>query len=345
LTKKVLTGLMGVFSALLLGAVLMLLQGYNPIETYSALFQFSLFRPGPFATTLKNSVPLILTGLSASIAFASGVINLGQPGQLLMGALAATLGGIYLDLPAPLMIPVLLLLGMLGGALWAGIAAFLRLAFNMNEFIVTLMLNMIADLFTAWAIAFPFMEKGANSPRTPPVNPAGWIPEVGGVNLSVVIMLVAVAASWFLFNKWKAGYEWRISGQNSLFARLGGCDTKKNFAAVMLVTGALAGLAGCLIILAGPHRFLRGLGANYAWDGIMVAIVANNGIIATLFYGIFFAAIQTGALGMELVTNVPSEISLVLQAVLVLVIVASRGVLEAVVDRWDARRRLKAPAA
>jgi general nucleoside transport system permease protein len=344
LTKKILTGVMGIFIALLLGALLMLLQGYNPIETYGALFQFSLFRPGPFATTLKNSVPLILTGLSASIAFASGVVNLGQPGQLLMGALAATLGGIYLDLPAPLMIPVLLLLGMLGGALWAGIAAFLRLAFNMNEFIVTLMLNMIADYFTAWAIAFPFMDKGANSPMTPPVNSSGWIPEVGGVNLSVLIMLIAVAASWFLFNKWRAGYEWRITGQNSLFARLGGCDTNKNFTAVMLVTGALAGLAGCLIILAGPHRFLRGLGANYAWDGIMVAIVANNSIIATLFYGIFFAAIQTGALGMELVTNVPSEISQVLQAVLVLVIVASRGVLETVVDRWDARRRVKEPA-
>jgi simple sugar transport system permease protein len=261
-----------------------------------------------------------------------------------MGALAATLGGIYLDLPAPLMIPVLLLLGMLGGALWAGIAAFLRLAFNMNEFIVTLMLNMIADYFTAWAIAFPFMDKGANSPMTPPVNSSGWIPEVGGVNLSVLIMLIAVAASWFLFNKWRAGYEWRITGQNSLFARLGGCNTNKNFTAVMLVTGALAGLAGCLMILAGPHRFLRGLGANYAWDGIMVAIVANNGLIATLLYGIFFAAIQTGALGMELVTNVPSEISQVLQAVLVLVIVASRGVLETVVDRWDARRRVKEPA-
>jgi ABC-type uncharacterized transport system permease subunit len=153
-----------------------------------------------------------------------------------------------------------------------------------------------------------------------------------------------VAVSWFLFNKWKAGYEWRIGGQNSLFARLGGCDTNRNFGAVMLTTGALAGLAGCLIILAGPHRFLRGLGANYAWDGIMVAIVANNGIIATLLYGIFFAAIQTGALGMELVTNVPSEISQVLQAVLVLVIVASRGVLETALDRWNTRKRVKEPA-
>jgi simple sugar transport system permease protein len=92
--------------------------------------------------------------------------------------------------------------------------------------------------------------------------------------------------------------------------------------------------------MAGPHRFLRGLGANYAWDGIMIAIVANNGIIATLLYGVFFSAIQTGALGMELLTNVPSEIVLVLQAVLVLVIVASREVLNAALEQRAKHRHV-----
>jgi simple sugar transport system permease protein len=152
-------------------------------------------------------------------------------------------------------------------------------------------------------------------------------------------MLLAAGVVWFVFNRWTAGYEWRMSGQNSLFARLGGCNIEKNFIAVMLVTGALAGLAGGLVVMAGPHRFIRGLGANYAWDGIMIAIVANNGILATLLYGLFFSAIQTGALGMELITAVPSEISQVLQAVLVLVIVASREFLTAFLDKLAARRR------
>lgn len=339
--KKLISGLLGVAAALLIGAVIMLAQGYNPLTTYQALFQYSLFGLYPLSTTFKNSVPLILTGLSASIAFASGPVNLGQPGQLLMGALFATLGGLVLRLPPVLMIPVLILLAMLGGALWAGVAAFLRRAFNMSEFIVTLMLNMIADFFTAWVISGPLQDRKAFSPMTEAIDRAGWLPDIGSFNLTVFFMLIAVAVVWFVFNRWRAGYEWRMSGQNSLFARLGGCNIDRNFVTVMLVTGALAGLAGGLVVMAGPHRFLKGIGANYAWDGIMVAIVANNGILATLLYGLFFASIQTGALGMELITAVPSEIALVLQAVLVLVIVASRETLNVFQDRMAARRRAK----
>ena len=110
--------------ALLIGALMMLVQGYDPLETYQALFQFSLCGLYPLSTTAKNAVPLVLTGLSASIAFASGPVNLGQPGQFLMGALLATLGGLYLHLPPVLEVPVMVLLAMLGGALWAGVAAF-----------------------------------------------------------------------------------------------------------------------------------------------------------------------------------------------------------------------------
>ncbi len=341
MSRKIAAALIGIVVALLLGAALMLAQGYNPLATYQALFQYSLFGARPLATTLKNAVPLILTGLSASVAFASGIVNLGQPGQLLMGALAATLGGLYIHLPAILQIPLMLALGMAGGMLWAGVSALLRRLFNMSEFIVTLMLNMIADFFTAWAIAFPLMEPGAYSPMTPQIDPAGWLPELSGFSASTFISLAAFGLIWFVFNRWRAGYEWHMSGQNSLFARLGGCEIDKNFTAVMLVTGALAGLAGSLVVMAGPHRFLKGLGANYAWDGIMIAIVANNGIIATLLYGIFFSAIQTGALGMELLTDVPSEITLVLQAVLVLLIVASREFLDQTLQRLETRRKVK----
>lgn len=337
--QKLLNGVLGVVVALLIGAGIMLVQGYDPIATYFSLFRYSLFSGYALATTLKNSVPLVLTGLSAAMAFASGAVNLGQPGQLVMGALLATIGGLYLDLPPLLMIPVLLLLAMLGGALWSGLAALLRRAFSMSEFIVTLMLNMIADFFTLWAITYPFKDVKAFSPMTPAISTNAWLPSIGDFNISILIMLAAVAVSWFIFSRLAAGYEWRISGQNSLFARLGGCKVDRNFTTVMLVTGALAGLAGGLVVMAGPHRFLKGLGANYAWDGVMIAIVANNGLIATLLYGLFFSVFQTGALGMELITNVPSEIAMVLQAVLVLVIVASREFLNSTLDKMAARRK------
>jgi simple sugar transport system permease protein len=323
----------------------MLAQGYNPLAAYAALFRFSLLGVDPFFTTLKNAIPLALTGLSASVAFASGPVNLGQPGQFLMGALFATLGGIYLPLPPALLLPALILLALLGGALWAGIAGLLKYWFNMSEFIVTLMLNFVADFFTAWLIAFPLLDPAAFSPTTRPIARAGWLPEVGGFSTAILVMLLAAAAIYHLFHHWTAGYEWRMTGQNSLFARLGGCRVDRNFMTVMLVTGALAGLAGGLVVMAGPHRFIKGLGANYAWDGIMVAIVANNNILASLFYGLFFSAIQTGALGMEIITAVPSEISQVLQSVMVLVIVAGRETLSVILRRRAVHRQTGQPAA
>ncbi|PKN87953.1 MAG: ABC transporter permease [Chloroflexi bacterium HGW-Chloroflexi-8] len=339
--RKLISGIAGILIALFIGAIIMIAQGFNPLTTYGALFNYSLIGLFPLATTLRNSVPLILTGLSASVAFASGPVNLGQPGQLLMGALFATIGGLYLDLPPVLMIPLLLLLAMIGGAMWSGLAALMRRWFNMDEFITTLMLNMIADFLTYWAISYPIFDKTAFSPMTPQISTNGWLPVIGEFNTNVIVMLVAFGVIYFVFSRWTAGYEWRITGQNSIFARLGGCKIDKNYVTVMLVTGALAGLAGGLVVMAGPHRFLKGLGANYAWDGVMIAVVANNGLIGTLLYGLFFSSLQTGALGMELITAVPSEFIQVLQAVIVLVVVAGRGTLDILINKTISRRKAR----
>lgn len=343
--RKLLINLTGILVAFLIGAILMIVQGYNPIETYGALFNYSLGDWFDITTSMRNSVPLILTGLSASIAFASGPVNLGQPGQLVMGAMLATVAGLYLDLPPALMIPLLLLCGMLGGALWSGLAALMKKFFDMNEFITTLMLNFVADYFTYWLIVFPLFDKGNNNPQTPPIATSGWMPKIGEFHTSVLVMLAAFFVVWFIFNRSRAGYEWRISGQNSLFARLGGVKVDKNYMRVMLLTGALAGLAGALVVMAGPHRFIKGIGANYAWDGVMIAMVANSNLPATLFYGFFFGILQTGSLGMELITAVPSEIITVLQAIIVLVVVAGRGYFDEWLSKQAAKRQARERAA
>lgn len=340
MNRKILVNVVGVLLALLLGALVMLAQGYNPLETYFQLFYYSL-APEKITYTLSKSVPLVLTGMSASVAFASGPVNLGQPGQLLMGALFATVGGLYIDLPPILMLPYLLFLAMLGGALWSGIAALLKYWFNMNEFITTLMLNMIADFLTYWAISYPFFEKNANHPQTPLIARSGWMPEWGNFNSSIIVMAAAFMVIWFIMSRSRVGYEWRLSGQNSLFSRLGGVNISKNYILVMLLTGALAGLAGGLVIMAGPHRFIKDLGANYAWDGVMIAMVANSEIFLTLIFGFFFSILQTGSLGMELITAVPRELIEVLQAVIVLIVVAGRGYFDRFFGRLEARRKMQ----
>jgi len=339
--SKLLSGIIGIIFALFLGAIIMGLQGYAPLQTYAALFHYSVGSWYSFATMLRNSVPLILTGLSASMAFASGPVNLGQPGQFLIGALLTTVTGMYIDLPPIWMIPLLIFFAMLGGAIWSGLAAALRLRFSMSEFITTLMLNMIADFFTFWAISFPFFDPEAYSPMTPPIHTSGWLIEWGDFNPNILIMLITVVVIWFISRKTVVGYEWRMGGQNSLFARLGGCDMDKNYLRVMLLTGALAGLAGGLIVMAGPHRFIKGLGANYAWDGIMIAMVANNDIVETFLYGLFFSILQTGAIGMELITAVPREFIMVIQAVIVLVVVAGRSVFTILANKLAVRKKTK----
>ncbi|HNW84469.1 MAG: ABC transporter permease [Candidatus Cryosericum sp.] len=339
--KQTLSGILGVLAALMIGGIVLALQGFNPFSTYGALLQYSLLSASGLSAMLSRAVPLVLTGLSASIAFGSGLNNLGQPGQLVIGALAATVVGLFVRLPAVALIPLCIAAAMVGGMLWSGLAAGLRRAFAMDEFIVTLMLNFIADYFTLWAITYPLFDPAALSPMTRPIRTYAWLSQVGGINASVLYMVAATVLCWLLMSKGVSGYEWRIMGQNRLFARIGGCRVDAHYVRVMLVTGALAGLAGGLMVMGGPHRFVKGLGANYAWDGVMIAVVANNSIPGTFLYGLLFSMLQQGAIGMELVTAVPSEFIDVLQAIIVLVVVAGRVSLNLMFDRIATRKKLR----
>jgi general nucleoside transport system permease protein len=318
--------ILGLVVAFAVGALAAQLLGYPAGSTYSALARYSVGSVDKFAVTLNNAVPLVLTALSASIAFASGPVNLGQPGQLLMGTLSSVFVGLHVALPSLLQIPLLLVAGACGGALWSLIGAFTRHRFGMNEFIVTLMLNEIARLFTDWAISRPLQDRSAGSVTTKLISSRGFLPTiVGKLNLSVLLGAGTVLMCALIFYKSVVGYEWRMAGKAPLFARLGGVPVDRNFTAVMALTGALSGVAGSVLLMAGPHKFVKGLGGNYGWDGVMIAVVAANGLLACGIYGILFSSLQTGAIGMQIRTDIPSEFAQILQAVIVLIGVAARG--------------------
>ncbi len=333
------TALVGVVVSLFLGALLAAVLGYPVVDMFSALWRSAVVKPGRLEATLANAVPLTLTGLSAGIAFAAGPVNLGQPGQVLVGALFAVTGGLYLHLPSTLQVPVLLALGGLGGAFWAGIAAFTKRRFGMDEFIVTLMLNEIGRLLTDWCISSPLQDPKAGSVTTRAVHASGWISRWGSVSFGLLVFAVC----GLVVRRFVVGYEWRMMGQAPMFARLGGVRTDLNTTAVLLFTGALAGFAGAVLLLAGPHRFVKGLGGNYGWDGVMVAVVAVNALLGCLLYALLFSGLQIGSIGMELAADVPSEYVQILQAIVVLVTVAVRGFLASNVRAWQARRRARRP--
>lgn len=334
------TAIGGVLVALALGGLLMVLFGYRPTEAYAGLLHSSVGSQRAVAAMLRNSVPLVLCGLSASLAFATGPVNLGQPGQFLAGALCAVLGGLYLPGPAWVVVPLCLLAAAAGGAAWAGLAGSARRVLGMDEFIVTLMLNFVADYATQWLIASPLADPTRSSPTTRAIRPTAFLGTLGQWSIGIPVMVVVAAAVWFLVERTTIGYEWRMAGRAPRFARLGGVDVERNIAGIMAVSGALAGLAGGILLMAGPHRFVRGIGGSYGWDGVMIAVVAANGLVATVAFGVFFSTLQTGAIGMELRSDVPTEFVQMLQATVVLVTVAVRGVLSGAWLRFMAKRRL-----
>lgn len=338
--RPVISTAVGILSAAIVGMVLLWAQGYQLFQSFGALLRYSVFNGKALANTLVRAAPLLLTGLSASVAFRSGAVNLGQLGQLIFGAMMATLCGLWIDGPPIIIVPLLLSVGMVSGGLWAGLAVLLRRRFGMDEFITTLMLNFVAGYFALYLVATVLIDPGLSSTATPPINIGGVLPRITAVPSEFIIALIACALVYVWVHYTTAGYEIKLLGRNSLFTRAGGCDNNGNFARAMLVSGALAGLAGALLISGGQqHRFLPGIGANYGWDGVMIAIVAASEIGATLFYALFFAILQNGSLGMEIETSVPSEFVLVFQAFVVLFVVAARESSHVLLDRIMVRVR------
>jgi general nucleoside transport system permease protein len=331
----------GLVLAFGIGALLAGLLGYPVIDGFAALVKYSIGTNAKLGNTLANAVPLVLCGLSAAIAFASGPVNLGQPGQVVMGALFAVCGGLWFDFPAFIQVPLLLGLSIAGGASWALVAAFAKRRFGMDEFIVTLMLNEIGLLFTDWAISSPLRDPNAGSVTTRTMSPRGFLPKWGIWQSSTIVMVAAVVVSWIVVHRLVIGYEWRMAGQAPLFARLGGVEVGRNFTAAMAYTGGLAGLAGGVLLMAGPHKFGKGIGGNYGWDGVMIAVVAVNALLGVALYGLLFSALQTGSIGMEILSDIPQEFVQILQAAIVLITVAARGVLTATLAAYTAKRAAK----
>lgn len=340
--KNKVTVLLGVLTAILIGMLMLAAQGASPMESYGSILQYSLGTAVGRANTINRFVFLTLAGASAAVALGSGVSNLGQQGQILMGAFAAALTGIYVPAPGIVLVPLMILVGVIAGALYAGIAALAKRYLGMNEFITTLMLNFLANFLVEYLIATPFKDPGTQWPATYVITRDGILPVWGKIDSAALIMLVVYAAMVYFFKKSRLGYELRVMGQNSLFAKVGGCETGKNFFVAMLLSGALAGLLGVMLIIGGTqqHRVISGLVGSYPDNGLMLSIVAGNDISGVFVYAILFSILQSGSTGMQLDTGVPSEFTTMLIAITVLSVVAFRAYANTFINKMIARRKI-----
>ncbi len=306
--------------SLLAGGLVILLAGKNPIEAYGALFDGALGGTLKIADTLDRASVLILAGLAAAVAFRTSVWNLGLEGQLYMGAFAAAwVGFSFHGLPPALHIALVLLAGAAVGALWALPAIFLKLRWNVNEVVSTLMLNYIAILFTAYLVAFPFKDPKALFPGTPILEATARLPRLipGSVlNIGFILALVlAFVVNWFMFRS-KQGYELRMVGLNARFAGYAGMPVKQSAFLAMMLSGALVGLGGAVVIAGFFGRFITSFSVGYGWDGMLISLLAHNHPLGVIPAALFYAGLSNGALTMQSATGVDQAVVTVVKGTL-----------------------------
>ncbi|CAN7729881.1 ABC transporter permease [Paenibacillus sp. LjRoot153] len=339
--------LLAIVIGLLGGAIAILLIGGSVVETYTEMWKGAFGNFFYFTNTLTRATPLILVGLGVSIAFRAGFFNMGSEGQMILGALSSAMVALYL--PGPLLFKLLaaILSGILAGGIWSAFAGWLDAKFRMNLIITTLLLNYIAALFAGYLVAYPLKDKSGSAAlaQTMMIDKGVWLPKLfQGMSIhGGFIIAIALAILLFLFIKYTvAGYEVRMLGYNPLFAAYGGVNRRKVMLTSMFASGGFAGLAGAVEVLGMQYRYTDGMISNpgYAWSGIMATLLSGAHPLGTALASILLAALQTGGMGVERNTDIPLQISSVIQSLLILFVTAKISL-----TLWKRRKGGKGDAA
>ena len=299
---------------------------------YGALFRTSLGGRRAISETLLEATPLILTGLSVTFAFRAGLFNIGGDGQFLAGALATVYVGFALDIPTVIHLPLSLLAGVAGGAVWGGLAGLLKARTGAHEVITTIMLNFVALRVVDFALSTDvFRRTGRNDPISKPVRETARLPAFSDdlrVHFGLVIALLAAYAVWWLLFRSTTGFRVRAVGASPTAARYAGMAVGGTWILAMLVAGGLAGLAGATTVL-GVRFSLSGGFSNLGFDAIALALLGRSHPAGVVGAALLFGVLRAGATGMAAQASTPGDIIVVIQA-LVIVFVAAPSLIRAV---------------
>lgn len=317
--------ILGVFLAtMVFGAVIILIIGKDPIQAYAAMFSYALGDVSAITNLMNRSMALILSALCAAVASNAGIYNLGGKGQIELGAIAAAVVGYKLiGLPIYIHLPLCILAAIFMGMIGAAIPGYLRVKWKVDEVISTIMLNSIFFMFTSYLANYPFRDVTRWSGTTPPVEESAKLPYlIQSVDLrsGIIFALVAAAVIYWIFNYTNQGYRWKMIGLNPRFAQYGGVKVGKDQMKAMILSGLLSGLTGAVLVCGSNYRYWESIAGPYGWDGVLIAMLAKNNPIAIIGVSFVFSIFKNGALGMEQVANVPSDLTGVLLAALILFI-------------------------
>ncbi len=338
------TSVLGTAGALivsfLIGTLFILLVGRNPFEVFERFFSGTLGSTYGIGQVLFKATPLMFTGLSAAICFRAGLFNIGAEGQLTIGAFMTAIAGAALDqLPGPILTPLCILAGAAGGALWGVIPGVLKARFGSHEVINTIMMNFIAagvvSYFTINVFAVPAtvhtpeIGHGATLMRLESL----YTPFQGSpVNLSFILAIICCVAAHYVITSTRWGYEIRLIGMSPPAAEYGRINIRRNVTLAFAAAGACAGLVGSNFVMGYKHYFELGFSDGIGFIGIAVALLARNNSLAIILTSLFFGMLEFGSLSIN--TLVPKELSNILQAIVILLMIS----MSRLISLWVRRR-------
>jgi len=311
---------------------------FHSIQTYystgdSKAFLLAIY---PFTESLTTVTPYILAGLAVAVGFKCGLFNIGAEGQFGIGALCSAYVGYAMHAPWYIHLPLALLAGAAGGAIWGAIPGLLKGLTGAHEVVTTIMMNYVSFRLSDWLLNGPMKASGFR-PLTPVIDNSAMLPQFFPDPLRlnwgfIIALAIAFLVYWFLF-KTPIGFEIRAVGANPDGARYAGMNIVKNFVLAMTISGALAGLAGAVQVLGVDHWVGQGFSSGYGFDSIAIALLGQSHPLGVVLAALLWGTLRSGATNMQLTAGVPIEIISIIQG-LVIVFVAAPAVV-----RWIYRIR------
>lgn len=319
--------LVAVFGAMLVGGILIFFTGINPIKAYHHFFYGVFGNAYGFGETINKFTPLLCSAMSFSIAQKSGFFNLGSEGQFSAGALCAILVASNMGgAPSVVSIAISILAGMLGGAVLSTVAGLLRIFFNANELLSTMMLNYIMQYLIALLVSGALKNPNSNMEQSSPIPDSTKLPTIlagSRLHTGIFIALATLLVIWFLQQRTVLGFEMRLSGINKKAAQYAGVKEQRALIIVIVICGALGGLGGSLELLGNQYKLMDGFSSGFGFDGIGIAVMGQHHPAGILLATLLFSAFRTGTASMQRGMGVPTPILYILQGVVIIAIITS----------------------
>lgn len=323
--KDIWSSILSIILALVIGGLIVLLIGESPLAAYKSLFVGAFGSVRGIANTLTKSIPLLFTGLAVGVALRCGLLNIGGEGQLYLGAFVSVIAAIYLPpMPRFILLPVVIFLGMLAGAVWGSFAGVLKAKYGIHEVIVTVMTNYIAIQLTSYFVNYHFKDEGmiAQTKKIPAAAVLNKLIPRTQLTSALIIALAAVVLVYILLWKTSLGFEIRAAGENPTAAQSGGVNIARNTILAMAISGGIAALAGVTQALGLYGRFIDKFSAGWGFTGIAVAVLGRNHPFGIVLTSILFGALDAGALQMNRETSISSKLVVVIQGLVILFVAA-----------------------